>query len=111
MLVKASLAFLVATLFVLAGCSSTSGASDDLIAVPGLKRAAKSDLVSKHIQHVVVIVQENRSFENFFAGYPGANAPLTGCGRRPADRLGRSVVSPASPSGCPKATSKSPYIK
>jgi phospholipase C len=27
---------------------------------------------------VVVIVQENRSFENFFAGYPGADAPTYG---------------------------------
>jgi phospholipase C len=27
---------------------------------------------------VIVVIQENRSFENFFAGYPGANAPLTG---------------------------------
>ncbi|MGC2405900.1 MAG: alkaline phosphatase family protein [Candidatus Cybelea sp.] len=34
---------------------------------------------SKYLSHVIVIVQENRSFENFFAGYPGANAPLTGC--------------------------------
>jgi phospholipase C len=34
---------------------------------------------SKYLSHVIVIIQENRSFENFFAGYPGANAPLTGC--------------------------------
>ncbi|MBV9333847.1 MAG: hypothetical protein JO146_07550 [Candidatus Eremiobacteraeota bacterium] len=31
------------------------------------------------ISHVIVVIQENRSFENFFAGYPGANAPTTGC--------------------------------
>jgi phospholipase C len=30
------------------------------------------------IQHVVVIVQENRSFVNLFAGYPGADAPTSG---------------------------------
>src|SRR5271170_7503247 len=28
--------------------------------------------------HVVVIVQENRSFTNLFRGYPGADAPKTG---------------------------------
>jgi phospholipase C len=28
----------------------------------------------------VVIIQENRSFDDFFAGYPGANAPMSGCG-------------------------------
>lgn len=31
-----------------------------------------------HIQHVVVVIQENRTFENFFAGFPGANAPMYG---------------------------------
>jgi phospholipase C len=30
------------------------------------------------IKHVVILMQENRSFENFFAGFPGANAPLFG---------------------------------
>jgi len=30
------------------------------------------------IKHVVIIVQENRSFDNLFAGYPGADAPMTG---------------------------------
>ena len=39
---------------------------------------APGNRVSKHIRHVVVIIQENRSFENFFAGYPGANAPMYG---------------------------------
>jgi phospholipase C len=34
--------------------------------------------VGKYIHHVVVIVQENRSFENFFAGFPGADAPTYG---------------------------------
>jgi|SRR5579862_320969 len=31
------------------------------------------------ISHVIIVIQENRSFENFFAGYPGANAPTSGC--------------------------------
>ncbi len=30
------------------------------------------------IKHVVVIIQENRSFDNIFAGYPGADAPTSG---------------------------------
>lgn len=30
------------------------------------------------IKHIVIIVQENRSFENMFAGWPGADAPLVG---------------------------------
>jgi phospholipase C len=31
-----------------------------------------------YIKHVVIIVQENRSFDNVFAGYPGADAPMHG---------------------------------
>jgi len=34
--------------------------------------------ISKYIKHVVVIIQENRSFENLFAGFPGADAPMYG---------------------------------
>lgn len=30
------------------------------------------------IKHVVIVVQENRSFENVFAGFPGADAPMYG---------------------------------
>ncbi|MBV8530012.1 MAG: hypothetical protein JO104_01740 [Candidatus Eremiobacteraeota bacterium] len=37
-----------------------------------------SGSVGKYIKHVIVIIQENRSFENLFAGYPGANAPMYG---------------------------------
>jgi phospholipase C len=32
----------------------------------------------RYIKHVVIIVQENRSFENIFAGWPGADAPMYG---------------------------------
>ncbi len=39
---------------------------------PAARRAAKS-----HTS--IVIIQENHSFESFFAGYPGANAPMSGC--------------------------------
>ncbi|MBV9233052.1 MAG: hypothetical protein JO030_03330 [Candidatus Eremiobacteraeota bacterium] len=30
------------------------------------------------IKHVIVVIQENRSFDNFFATFPGANGTLTG---------------------------------
>lgn len=44
----------------------------------GVRSVAR--LSSQYIKHVVIIIQENRSFESFFAGYPGANAPLVGYG-------------------------------
>src|SRR5580704_14609571 len=58
----------------LAGCSSNVGpwgrGQNDL---PSVLPA------SPRIKNVIVIIQENRSLNNFFAGYPGANAPASGC--------------------------------
>ncbi|HVA33193.1 MAG TPA: alkaline phosphatase family protein [Candidatus Baltobacteraceae bacterium] len=39
---------------------------------------ARSLSPASYIKHIVVIVQENRSFENMFAGWPGADAPMYG---------------------------------
>jgi phospholipase C len=56
----------------------TSAPSPQVIpaAVPATQ--ANQVPVGNYIQHVVVIIQENRSFENFFAGWPGADAPTYG---------------------------------
>jgi phospholipase C len=63
------------------GCSATGTGTANVPAaqnaLPALRPAGGSP--SQYIKNVVVIIQENRSFENFFAGYPGANAPMTGC--------------------------------
>lgn len=61
---------------------------------------------SQYITHVVVIIQENRSFENFFTGYPGANAPPTGCAIPEGSETARPRVSgrlarPGKRSDCP----------
>lgn len=61
-------------LVVPAGCSSSAGPPADAIRLLPQRRSP-----SHYISHVVVIVQENRTFENFFTGYPGANAPPSGC--------------------------------
>ncbi|MGC9991197.1 MAG: alkaline phosphatase family protein [Candidatus Cybelea sp.] len=50
----------------IAGCNSSN-------AVP------QSPLTpAKPIQHVIIMMQENRSFNNIFAGFPGADTALTG---------------------------------
>jgi phospholipase C len=59
----------------LAGCSGTQSTPESPL--PLARHGGGS--ASQYINHVIVIIQENRSFENFFAGYPGANAPLSGC--------------------------------
>src|SRR5579864_8568676 len=64
-------------LLVAAGCAA-HGASPPASA-PGASTRGASTLSSarKHkttpITHVVVIIQENRSFDNLFQGFPGAN--------------------------------------
>lgn len=61
-----SLIFLFA-LAVLAGCNST--ASSSIVPPP---------MGANKITHIVVLVQENRSFNNVFAGFPGATTALQG---------------------------------
>lgn len=36
------------------------------------------DDLHAHIKHVVIIIQENRSFDNFFKDFPGADTVDTG---------------------------------
>lgn len=57
--------------FLFAGCANDSGK----IVVPP---ADFQKLLQQHIQHVVVIVQENRSFDNLFATFPGADGTSGG---------------------------------
>jgi phospholipase C len=66
-------------LALVAGCGAGNGAlPKPEYVLPNGVMPATGNPVSRYIKHVVVIVQENRSFENFFAGYPGADAPLYG---------------------------------
>ena len=58
----------------LAGCSGTVGSTP---APPGSGPTATPP-PSNPIQHVVVLVQENRSFNNLFAGFPGADTAMKG---------------------------------
>lgn len=69
----------VAALALAAACSSNSGNPSVSSLIP--QRKARHNTSQSKISHVIVIVQENRTFEDFFAGYPGANAPMVGCGK------------------------------
>jgi phospholipase C len=80
------------------GCASNSGGvADGTGAVPVLP--GMGNPVRRYISHVVVIIQENRSFENFFAGYPGANAPTFGCAAQGS--APKRAARPNASSGCP----------
>ena len=64
--------------FALCACSAGGGVPGTSVAVPAVPEPPATSHVGTYIRHVVVVVQENRSFENFFAGYPGADAPTYG---------------------------------
>ena len=66
---------LVAALAAMTGCNGSN-----VITYP----APHGGSSSGKIAHVVVLVQENRSFDNIFAGFPGANTVMEGaCVPRP----------------------------
>ncbi len=63
------------------GCASSGSTAVAPVAAPAQRAALPSRFhsgSSNKIKHIVVIVQENRSFENIFAGFPGADAPKFG---------------------------------
>jgi phospholipase C len=68
------LLLILAGLATLAGC----GGSQAPPMPGGLSLPSRSGSSSSPIQHVVMIVQENRTFDNFFAGFPGANGATRG---------------------------------
>jgi phospholipase C len=62
---------------VLAGCGG--GQSPVAPQVPQLPSAARpAPQAAREIQHVIVVIQADRSFDNLFAGFPNADAPTTG---------------------------------
>ncbi len=64
----------IAASFALTACGGGSNALAPL-SNPGSSRHTSG---SSPIQHVVLIVQENRTFNNLFAGFPGATSTTTG---------------------------------
>lgn len=111
MLARSLLPLALLALILSAACgSNNAGLPGSLASAPrGLAptRLGAHLAASKYLSHVIVIIQENRSFENFFAGYPGANAPTTGCVAPHTDARvqlrasGRPTRSIPAPSPCP----------
>jgi len=69
-------AALLVAIFAAAGCSGGAGASPPL--VPSLARPGSGAPAGNYIKHLVIVVQENRSFDNIFAGFPGADTQSYG---------------------------------
>jgi phospholipase C len=68
---------LIATALAFAGCSSQGGGSAFTPSqnAPAVRTHTGS---GNYIQHVVILVQENRSFDNLFATFPGADGATYG---------------------------------
>lgn len=70
----------VATIII--GCGSGIVATDVSTTSPD----TGTPLSKSPIQHVIVIMQENRTFDNLFNGYPGADTVQTGLDKEKGHR-------------------------
>jgi phospholipase C len=72
---KPRLASLAAIAFLFSACNGGAGGgfSPSPQAVKPLLHSIQHHASSSKIQHIVIIVQENRSFNNLFYGFPGAH--------------------------------------
>jgi phospholipase C len=68
-LIPGSLLPCLACLCVVAGCNGSVATSPAPQTTPAAHR---------YIKHIVIVIQENRSFDNMFSGFPGADAPRFG---------------------------------
>jgi len=71
---------LTSLIFALTGCSSTIAPQPTTQTASQFARAPAKEAgkTGSVIQHVVVIIQENRSVDNLFNGFPGANTVRSG---------------------------------
>jgi phospholipase C len=73
--VRVALALVVAA--ALTACVATSG-SGSPAALPILPQSQPDRISGNYIKHVVIMIQENRSFDNLFAQFPGADGATSG---------------------------------
>jgi len=68
-------AFIILVIILAANCATAAAKPINL-----KQRANQeyTDDLRTHIKHVVIIIQENRSFDNFFHGFPGADSAYEG---------------------------------
>ncbi len=62
----------------LSACASGGSGSTSAPLPPPAARVHHRGSPSTPIQHVIIVIQENRSFDNLFATFPNANGTTTG---------------------------------
>jgi phospholipase C len=75
----------------MAGCSASGQSGVAGVGLRALPVQAQRAATARKIQHVIIIIQENRSFDNLFATFPGADGTKTG--------LAKCAVSAKCPNG------------
>ena len=73
-----ALAFTAAVILGCGGTSSSFSAAPQAGAIQNLDLDATSPSSPSPIAHVVIMIQENRTFNDFFATYPGADGTTVG---------------------------------
>ncbi|MGA8534501.1 MAG: alkaline phosphatase family protein [Candidatus Tumulicola sp.] len=73
---RAPAAAFIAAGLLLNGC--TAGGTGTAFTPPNGDSAPTRNRSSNHLQHIVLVIQENRSFDNLFATFPGADGATSG---------------------------------
>ncbi len=80
---RSSSLFLLAAVLVCGGCNGNGGGSAAQ-AIPQQQQALRAELRpalvkgNTPVQHIIVMIQENRTFDDFFATFPGVDGTTTG---------------------------------
>ncbi len=69
---------------VLATAGCTGGSMGSGTGTPSVGSISPASGTSAYVQHVVIVVQENRSFDDFFATFPGADGATEGLEKTPS---------------------------
>ncbi|HEX3672572.1 MAG TPA: hypothetical protein VHT92_12790, partial [Candidatus Cybelea sp.] len=77
-MLRAFLGLALAALAVAACSSGGGGASSPPVLPPPTQGPPQHGPEGKYLKHIVVIVQENRTFNDIFAGFKGADTSLYG---------------------------------
>jgi phospholipase C len=74
----AGIAFTLAAAVLPSACSGSFGSSPASPVVPGVAARPRSAQGINKIQNIIIIIQENRSVDNLFQGFPGADTQSYG---------------------------------
>lgn len=70
--------FGIAVIVAICGCSGLQSTPASGVGLSGASPLVRAHRSSAYIKHVVILIQENRSFDNFFATFPGADGATRG---------------------------------